>query len=133
MKKLLKILSTAALLATITACGVQDDEASTVSSVAAPNLKASAPQFRCGQGVVVIQVTNVGNANAGSSFIRIDQSNAPSQAFFVKALKAGESQRIGITAKYKAGKLDATIQADSTKTVAESNERDNVLRLVCEG
>lgn len=134
MKKTFAILSASLLLSFMTACGVQEDHDSAVSALlAAPNLKANAPQFRCGQGVVVVEVTNAGNANAGQSFIRVDQSNAPSQAFFVKALKAGESQRIGITVKYKAGKLDATIKADANRTVAESNENDNVLRLVCNG
>lgn len=126
-------ISLSFLMIAMTACGAQDDQVSSVAAVAAPNLKASAPNFRCGQGVVVIEVKNVGNADARSSFLRLDQTFAPSQAFGIKALKAGEVARQAITVTSKNGQLDATLRADANNNVAESNENDNVLRLVCEG
>ena len=133
MKKYFAIFSTAALLVSLTACGVQENDESGVSSVLAPNLTASALGFQCGNGVVVVQVKNVGNAGARQSFLRIDQSNAGSQAFVIPALKKGESKNIGLTVKYKNGNLDAKIKIDSNNDVAESNENDNLLRLVCRG
>ncbi len=133
MKKMMTILSATSLMLAMTACGVQEDQDSGLTSVAAPNLKASAPNFRCGQGVVVIEVTNVGNADARSSFLRLDQTFASSQAFNIKALKTGETARQAITVKYKDGQLNATLRADANNNVAESNENDNILQLVCEG
>ncbi len=133
MKKLAKVLFVSALFLGLTACGSQEDSELAAVSASAPNLTASAPQFRCGNGVVVIRVVNNGNSNAAASFFRVDQSNAPSQAFAVPALKKGESRGIGIVVKYKDGNLDAKIKIDSNKNVAESNEQDNELRLVCRG
>lgn len=132
MKKI-STLSASLLMLALTACGVQDDQDSSVSALAAPNLKASAPNFRCGQGVVVIEVKNVGNAEARSSFLRLDQSFASSQAFGIKKLQAGEVARQAITVTYKNGQLNATLRVDANNDVAEANENDNVLRLVCGG
>ncbi len=128
-----KLMTTSLLMLAMTACGVQEDQDSGLESVTAPNLKASAPNFRCGQGVVVIEVTNVGNADARSSFLRLDQTFASSQAFGIKALKAGETARQAITVKYKDGQLNATLRADANNNVRESNENDNILQLVCKG
>lgn len=132
MKKVSLILSAFLSLALLTACGAQDEVDSGLSAAAGQaNLIGSALNFRCGNGVVVVQVKNVGNAVAASSFVRIDQSNAPSQAFGVRRLNPGESQNLGLTVKYKNGALDATIRIDSTNNVQESNEGDNQIRLVC--
>lgn len=128
----MKKISLSLFMLAMAACGTQDDQVSSVAALAAPNLKASAPNFRCGQAVVVIEVKNVGNADARSSFLRLDQTFASSQAFGIKALKAGEVARQAITVKYNNGQLDATLRADANNGVAESNENDNILRLVCE-
>jgi hypothetical protein len=134
MKKLLVTLSASLLTVFMTACGAPDDHDSTVAAVSAlPNLKASAPGFRCGQSVVVIEVRNHGNANAGSSFLRLDQTFAPSSASAIKSLKPGETARQAVTVRYKNGQLNATLQVDANRDVTESNEQDNILRLVCNG
>jgi hypothetical protein len=132
MRFIFKTLSASLFLFFMAACGVEGENSQVSSAPApAPNLKASALNFECGDGVVVIETKNVGDAKAGSSFFRVDQSNAGSSAVAVKALKPGESERRAIVVKYKDGKLEATITTDANRTVAESNEHDNILRLVC--
>lgn len=134
MKKLLVTLSASLLTVFMSACGAPEDHDSSVSAVSAlPNLKAKAPGFRCGQGVVVIEVSNVGNAKAGSSFLRLDQTFASSSASGIKALNPGDTARQAVTLRYKNGQLNATLQVDANRDVAESNEHDNILRLVCNG
>ncbi len=110
-------------------CGVENQD-STVAALS-PNLVASAPNFRCGDGVVVIVVRNIGQAPARSSFFRVDQSNQSSTAVAVKALQVNESDRKAITVRYKDGKMEANITVDANRNVAESHENDNLLRLVC--
>lgn len=132
MKKILTILAGSLFLVLLNGCGAPDDNGSGLSAAPAAalaNLKGETVGFNCNTNVVVVKVTNNGQINVPSSFVRLEQTGTPSQAFGISALKVGQSQNIGVTVRNNG--RNAKIKVDGFEQIIESNEADNLIVLPC--